>query len=317
MARAPPARGLSVCEIVPSLIGHSYRPSYDGAVLLRNAVSKNTAASAWHSASGAVEGTRRHVTDAQIAAIPGWFPSLDVALFRFFLGEQVRQGESGDLAEMGVYLGASATLIGGFQQPGETFTVVDLFGDSPPDPENRDENSRYYESVSQLAFETNYRNVHHELPVVIRGSSTTIRDRAASGRHRFVHVDASHEYAHVREDTETAKDLLAPGGIVVFDDYRCEVFPGVGAAVWPELANGLVPLALSPQKLYATWGDPARWQQSLRAWPEGRRLRARFHRIAGHDVLGVQDELVRSRLGQLVPPILVPAAVQARRLLRF
>jgi hypothetical protein len=263
------------------------------------------------------EGSAREVSDAQVAAIPGWFPGIDVALFRFFLGEQVRQGQSGDLAELGVYLGASATLIGAYQQPGETFTVVDLFGDGAPDPGNVDENGRYYEKVSQHAFEANYRRVHHGLPVVIRGTSTTIRGRAAPGRHRFVHIDASHEYSHVREDIETAKELLVPDGIVVVDDYREEVFPGVGAAVWPELSEGLVPLALSPQKLYATWGDPAPWQRSLRDWPEGRGLRTRIHRIAGHEVLGVRDPLVRSRLGQFVPPILVPAAVRARRLLRF
>jgi hypothetical protein len=263
------------------------------------------------------EGSAREVTDAQVAAIPGWFPRIDVALFRFFLGEQVRQGQAGDLAELGVYLGASATLIGAYQQPGETFTVVDLFGGSAPDPGNRDENGRYYEKVSQPAFEANYRRVHHDLPVVIRGTSTSIRGRAARSRHRFVHIDASHEYSHVREDIETAKELLSADGIVVVDDYREEVFPGVGAAVWPELSEGLVPLALTPQKLYATWGDPAPWQRSLRVWPEGRGLRSRFHQIAGHEVLGVRDQLVHSRLAQFVPPILVPAAVRVRRLLRF
>jgi hypothetical protein len=275
--------------------------------------------SAWlrQRSSGAVEGSGRDVSDAQIAAIEGWFPRIDIALFRLFLGEQVRRGESGDLAELGVYMGASAALIGAFRQPGETFTIVDLFGDSPSDAGNLDETSRYYESVSQTAFEANYRRIHHDLPVIIRGTSTMIRDRAARGCHRFVHVDASHEYAQVREDIQTARELLAPDGIVVFDDYRYAAFPGVGAAVWPELAHGLVPLALSPQKLYATWGDPTPWQQALRAWPKGRRLLARFHRIAGHEVLGVQDDPARFGPGQFVPPILVPTAVRVRKLLRF
>ena len=33
------------------------------------------------------------VSDAQIEAIPGWFTSDDIRLFRFFLGEQVRSGQ--------------------------------------------------------------------------------------------------------------------------------------------------------------------------------------------------------------------------------
>jgi hypothetical protein len=263
------------------------------------------------------EGSGREVSDAQVAAIPGWFPRIDITLFRFFLGEQVRQGTTGDLAEFGVYLGSSATLIGAYRQPGETFTVVDLFGDSAPDPGNAEEIGRYYGQLSQPAFEANYRRVHDDLPVVIRGTSTAIRGRAAPDRHRFVHIDASHEYAHVREDLETAKDLLVADGIVVVDDYRHEAYPGVGAAVWPELSRGLVPLVLSPQKLYATWGDPVPWQRALREWPQRRTLRTRMHVIAGHAVLAVWDQPVFPRLAQFVPPILVPAAVRARRLLRF
>jgi Methyltransferase domain len=270
-----------------------------------------------HDASPRVDRTSGTVSDAQIAAIPGWFSGIDIALFRFFLGEQVKRGEQGDLAEMGAYLGASATLIGAFRQPDETFTVVDLFGDAAPDVENSAEQRSYYDKVSQDAFEANYRGVHGDLPVIIRGTSTTIRGRAASGRHRFVHVDASHEFPHVLEDIETARQLLAPDGIVVFDDFRSEYFPGVGAAVWPELANGLVPLALSPEKLYATWGEPERWQRALGAWPKGARGVSRMHQIAGHPVLGVLSESERSRLGEFVPPVLAPVAIKARKLLRF
>ena len=257
------------------------------------------------------------VSDAQIADIPGWFSGIDIALFRFFLGQQIEQGGEGDLAELGVYLGASATLIGAYRRPGETFTVVDLFGDSAPDEGNDAENRSYYGKVSQQAFEANYRGVHGDLPTVIRGTSTTIRGRAASGRHRFVHVDASHEFDHVLEDIDTARQLLAPDGIVVFDDFRSEYFPAVGAAVWPELARGLVPLALSPEKLYATWGDADRWQRPLTAWRERSRVSARVHEIAGHPVLGVLSETEHSRLAAFVPPVLAPVAVRARRLLRF
>jgi hypothetical protein len=132
-----------------------------------------------------------------------------------------------------------------------------------------------------------------------------------------VHVDASHEYAHVLEDIETAKQLLAPDGVVVFDDYRSEFFPGVGAALWPELATGLVPLVMSPQKLYATWGDAEQWHTDVRRWPNGRPVRSEQHRIGAHQVLAVHGELERSRLGELVPPILAPVAVRARRFLRF
>jgi hypothetical protein len=252
------------------------------------------------------------VSDAQVAAIPGWFTALDIALFRFFLGEQVRHGQRGDLAELGVYLGSSAVLIGAFQQPGETFTVVDLFG-GRTDDENGAEVRRHYRGLTQVAFEANYRTVHGRLPVVIRGPSTEIRERAAHGRHRFVHVDASHEQHHVVEDMATAKELLAQDGIVVVDDFRAEEFPGVAAGVWPELDTGLVPVALSSEKLYATWGDPEPWQHALRSLVDARGLPSQLHRLAGHDVVRVWSPA--SRLAVWVPPALTPLARRARRLL--
>ena len=164
-----------------------------------------------------------------------------------------------------------------------------------------------------MAFEANYRALHGGLPVVIRGPSTDIRGRAASGRHRFVHVDASHEHANVLEDIETARDLLMPGGLVVFDDFQSAHFPGVAAAVWPELRDGLVPLALSSEKLYATWGEPATWQRSLASWIDRSGLHSQVHRIADHDVVRVWSDNGPSRLAPFVPPVLVPLAVRARR----
>ena len=153
-------------------------------------------------------------------------------------------------------MGASATLIGAYLQPGETFTVVDLFGDSPPDEGNVEEIGRYYENLSQAAFEENYRGVHGDLPVIVRGPSTTIRERAAHGRHRFVHVDASHEYGHVarghrdREGSCSRPTASSSSTTIARSSSR----------VWqrrsgPSSPRGLVPLVLSPQKVYATWGD--------------------------------------------------------------
>ena len=40
-----------------------------------------------------------------VAAIPGWFFSQDQKLFRWFLKEQDRRQITGDLAELGVYMG--------------------------------------------------------------------------------------------------------------------------------------------------------------------------------------------------------------------
>ena len=82
-------------------------------------------------------------------------------------------------------------------------------------------------------------------------------NHVAPGSCRFIHVDASHMYVHVHEDALNARLLLAPGGVVAFDDYRAEHTPGVSAAVWQAvLEDGLVPFVLTPHKLYGVYDDP-------------------------------------------------------------
>jgi hypothetical protein len=253
----------------------------------------------------------RKVTDEEVLDIPGWFPALDVAVFRFFLAEQARRGYTGDLAELGAYLGASAVLIGSYLGPDEVFTVVDLFEDAPAEHANATEHARWYGGLSQLAFESNYRRLHNDVPVVIRGPSTAIRGRARDRQHRFVHVDASHVYRHVRDDVETARRLSAVGGVVVFDDFRAEHAPGVAAAVWPALATGLIPLALTPSKLYGAWEDASWWPAAIAGW-----LPTSGFAWENHDVAGFEVARIWRPPGpgvRWLPPALLPLAARWRR----
>jgi hypothetical protein len=260
-------------------------------------------------------GVNREVTDEQISAIPGWFSSIDIDVSRFFHNEQVRRGETGDLAELGVYLGASAVLLGSFVRSDETFTVVDLFEDPATDEANARENRAFYSSLTQKRFEDNYLAAHGELPVVVRGHSTRIRKFARPGNHRLVHIDASHAYDNVVQDIATAKLLLAPGGIVVFDDYRTDHTPGVAAAVWPTLRDGLIPLVATPSKLYGTWGDGAGWPTALDSWLASHpRIKSSMHDIAGHRLARVwRNE--RPQLNGWIPPVLLPLAGRIKRTL--
>lgn len=201
-----------------------------------------------------------------LETIPGWFWGTDVAMFEWFLGQQESAGVTGDLAEMGCYLGRSAVLVGAHLQPGETFTVVDLFEDPAADGANSTENDGTYRGLSQAAFEANYRRVHGTLPVVVRGFSQDVTAHAAHGSHRFVHIDASHLYDHVKGDIAAARALVAPDAVVVFDDIREAHTPGVWAAFWEAVVAGdLLPIAVTEHKMYATWGDAERWQERLLA----------------------------------------------------
>jgi predicted O-methyltransferase YrrM len=258
---------------------------------------------------------RQRVTDDQLDAIDGWFARIDRALFRILLLRSAALDGPGDLAELGVYQGQSAALIGAYRGPGETFTVVDLFESAGEDVPNAAELRESYQGLSQRSFEENYRRIHHDLPVVVRGPSASIVDHARHGTHRFVHIDASHLYEHVVKDIDAARTLLRPQGLVVFDDFQVAHALGVAAAAWGEVAtNGLTPLLASPCKLYGTWGDPEPWHDTIRTWIRNEAWPWQTQWVAGHEVLRVWEP--QRRLDRWLPPALAPRLRRAGRHVR-
>jgi len=241
-------------------------------------------------------------------SVPGWFLNDDKTLFRWFLAEQNRLDQVGDLAELGVFMGKSAILIGDYVQAGETFTVVDLFEDPAAAEANQMENDENYLNLSQRAFEGNYLRFHDQLPTVVRGLSTVVTDHAPHGSHRWVHVDASHLYEHVRQDLASSRTLLNDQGVLVCDDIRSEHTPGVAAAVWEAVVNdGLNPLVISQSKAYCTWSDPDPWQERLAAWLPTSGFSWERQEVAGNLLfrVWVQRPPDRRRVArELTPPLL-------------
>ena len=217
------------------------------------------------------------------ADLDGWFYAKDQALFTWLLDRQARREPAGDLLELGSYLGKSAILVGRHVRPGETFTVCDLFGSEPSDAANQTENNRSYATLTRRAFEGNYLAFHEQLPTVVQAPTDRITEHVAAGSCRFVHIDASHLWEHVKGDIEAARALLRPDGLVVCDDYRSEHTPGVAAAVWTAVADGgLRPICITGNKFYGTWGDPGPVQDELVEW-----LRSYGPNVPQHqDILG-------------------------------
>ncbi|MGP9020003.1 class I SAM-dependent methyltransferase [Streptomyces sp. BR1] len=208
---------------------------------------------------------------ARFSDVKGWFWPADQLLFDWFLARQERQELHGDLLELGAYLGKSAIFMGSYLREDETFTVCDLFDSPAPDDPNSEEMDRSYATLTRRAFEANYLSFHDDLPVVVQAPTSVIAGRVSASSCRFIHVDASHLYEHVHGDIEAARSLIAPDGIVAFDDFRAEHCPGVAAAVWGAVATtGLRPIAITGTKLYGTWSDPAPAREELLTWLSGR-----------------------------------------------
>ena len=203
-------------------------------------------------------------TPRTLADVKGWFMPADQRLFTHFLTSRVVP--RGDLVEIGAYLGKSAILMGHHLREGERFTVCDLFGDGTDDPANLGENRRSYRSLTREKFEANYLAFHPALPAIVQAPSATILDHVPPATARFVHVDGSHLYDLVAEDIRAAAAMSVPGAVVAFDDYRSPHTPGTALAVWEAvLGQGLQVIALTPRKLYATFGDAAAHREELRA----------------------------------------------------
>lgn len=259
------------------------------------------------------------MTDA-LDSVPGWFTPLDRVVFRWFLSEQVRHGERGDVAELGVYMGKSAILTGEYVQAGERFTVIDLFDSSTDDDDNERENAAQYPELTRRAFESYYRQFHPSLPKVVQDFSQNVTHHARHGTHRWVHVDASHLYEHVKADIAAARVLLGPHGLIACDDIRSKHAPGVAAAAWEAVANdGLKPLLITPMKLYATWSAADVWRERLASWLPASGLGWELQSVAGGPLYRVWAEgevpAAASRprlLKRLAPPVLWDVLSRAR-----
>ncbi|MFG3259265.1 class I SAM-dependent methyltransferase [Streptomyces sp. NPDC048172] len=240
------------------------------------------------------DGKRAPLTHEELPAprsfddVPGWFYRTDLILFDWFLDRQRRIGERGDLLEMGAYMGKSAVMMQSYLRPEETFTVCDLFdSDAAPDEANGREMRGSYSTLTRRAFEANFLSFHDELPRVVQAPTSVVPEEITSGSCRYVHVDASHLYAHVRGDIQAACEALTPEGLVVLDDYRSEHTPGVACATWQAvLESGLRPICVSGHKFYGTWGDPAPWQDELHAALRERgKCWLQWQEVAGHRLL--------------------------------
>ncbi|MGW7204186.1 class I SAM-dependent methyltransferase [Streptomyces sp. NPDC054837] len=231
----------------------------------------------------------------ELGDVPGWFPPLDQVLFTWFLDRQRTRGFAGDLLELGAYMGKSAILLGRHLEEGERFTVCDLFGGDAPDGANKAETAKSYASLTRQTFERNYLSFHDTLPRVIEAPSSVISSEVAAGSCRFVHIDASHLYEHVRDDIGAAREILLPEGVVVLDDFRSEHTPGVSVAAWEAVLNrGLRPICLSTQKLYGTWGDPSAVQEELLEMLRGRAdCGVSVQHAAGHRLVRARSAGVR------------------------
>lgn len=258
--------------------------------------------------------------EKRITSIPGWFSTQDYQVFITLMDQQSISGVTGDVLEIGTYLGKSAALLGALLAEGEELYVCDLFSESTNEM-NRTENEKSYPDLQRSMFEKNYQKVNNCLPQILENSSLDLESKLPHHTFRFIHIDGSHLYPFVKSDLRFAiNHLVAIGGIIVMDDFRAQHALGVSKCVWEAILSfELVPLVVSAAKIYLVKSGDSNFDLGLLA---------NSLRVNGFDtenldlfehnsirVLGADDGFLYSNensLRQLVPPFFLPLLQKIR-----
>ncbi|WP_445161472.1 class I SAM-dependent methyltransferase [Mycobacterium sp. Dal123C01] len=197
--------------------------------------------------------------------VDGWFYQADVELFGNLLARQTAEGIKGDLLEIGAYQGKSAILMGYGLRDDEEFVICDLFGAVMEHADIAQAPRQEYSGLEQEQFLANWDRFHTRRPTleVCESSALDLGDRMV----RFSHIDGCHSYQCVAKDISLVVTHTAKRGVIAMDDYRGVQTPGVAAAVWQAVGNGLLfPFAATYTKIYActSAADQKYWSERMR-----------------------------------------------------
>jgi hypothetical protein len=206
----------------------------------------------------------------------------------FHLGRwQASQGVQGAVGEIGVHHGRLFVLLDLLRVPGERSFAVDLF----------DEQHLNVDRSGEGDLDAFLRNVNrhvgsHLHVAVFSGSSSDLHPSEileAVGRVRLMSVDGGHTSELTLNDLQIAHEVLTADGLVVVDDFFNYLWPGVMSGVVAYLSkhDGLVPIGLSPNKLYLTRPASAtQYREALGSAPAG--FRSYESELLGQPIAVVQ-----------------------------
>jgi hypothetical protein len=149
----------------------------------------------------------------KVDALSGWFGFHSYALWRCLLDFQKAGDLRGDLFEIGVWRGRSASVLAAYCRDDETLYLCDL-------------------KVDVDALRTAFGSVGaaDRKVVAISAPSAELSGRldlrAMHGSVRFMHIDGEHTGTAVYRDLELAHRLVRPEGVVVIDDFFSPRYPG-------------------------------------------------------------------------------------------
>jgi hypothetical protein len=186
-----------------------------------------------------------------VPRIRGWFSSHDALVFHWFLSNPKENSTASGILEIGTFEGKSAAFISNYLLPHEWFVVCDIFS-LKSDELNDLENTKSYPNFGLEVFKDNMEKFAKATPEIVVSDSARLKASDLGEKYRFIHLDGSHLFDHIRKDLDLAIQIIDPNyGLIAIDDFRAAHTPGVSAAIWMEIANKrLVPTVLTETKMY-------------------------------------------------------------------
>jgi hypothetical protein len=169
---------------------------------------------------------------------------LSYAVFQLLLEHQNSRSLSGDLLEFGVWHGNTLALLATASLKGEAVFGIDI--------------SEHWLNAAKVLTASECEKVHvNPIIKLIHGSSTLpglkeiIRNEIGPAGIRFAHIDAEHSRELVLSDAKAILPMMAPWGIICFDDCFSLACPGVAEAFF-QLASDTewIPILFTPNKAY-------------------------------------------------------------------
>ena len=253
--------------------------------------------------------------------IHGGFHHPDPYVFKATCESQVENGATGDILQIGAYLGRSSIALGYLLGENETLHVCEPFPDPSADhPDFLPETVDWYDTYTREIFEENYLRFHDELPEIYAHTSFELPGKLAPKSFRFVHLDGSHTAEALQSDISLTKDILIDQGVISFSVYRSMHTLEVATAVWGEVAGSSVfPICATETHLYASVTPYSSEQTAdlharLQSTPRMNVVPSQFRGVEVALMRRIRSE--KSKLKSFVPPVLLPSARRARSWVR-
>lgn len=159
-----------------------------------------------------------------LAGIKGWFSPASHGLFSFFLDLQNKQSVNGNLGEIGVWEGKSASIISNFSKADESIFLID--------PLIEKNTEVIYRNIDLVC-----RRIPDNLHLYNCVSDNFLNNNTESLRKsfRFFHIDGCHTGTNVFSDLELADILLQEDSILVVDDFFNPGYPQITEALYKYL----------------------------------------------------------------------------------